>query len=192
MAQRFIAGATKEYASNDLANMRVVPLLLTADMKAHAEVGLVSSKGYKGCRHCEAKAEYFCKYCRYGNFQKRYRNPAALRNAETNRIHGRAADNASTVSERRSILTKTGVTGESIIYRLYDLCGFHPVRDQVIDIMHCLCLNLTKNELDHKMLKSISNNASLQPSERDPQAGGVISRNSLAEGHFRESIGQQS
>ena len=34
--------ATKEYASNDVANLRVVPLLLTADMKAHAEVGLVS------------------------------------------------------------------------------------------------------------------------------------------------------
>ena len=114
--------------------MRVVPLLLTTDMIAHAEVGLfVSSNGYKGCRHYEAKAEYFCRCCRYGNFQKRYRNPA------TNCLHGRTADNASTASER-SIVKETDLTGESNLYRLYDLCGFDPVRDQVIDVMHCLCL----------------------------------------------------
>ena len=66
-------------------------------------------------------------------FKKRYRNPA------TNCLHGRTADNASTASER-SIVKETDLTGESNLYRLYDLCGFDPVRDQVIDVMHCLCL----------------------------------------------------
>ena len=39
----------------------------------------------------------------------------------------------------------------------------------------------TKNELDHQMLKIMGDNASLSPSESDPQVGGVLSRKTLAD-----------
>ena len=65
------------YPPNDCVTLRVVPLLFTADMVAHAEVGLVSSSGYKGCRRCEVEAEYIDNHCRFGNFQQRYTTPAA-------------------------------------------------------------------------------------------------------------------
>ena len=62
---------------NDCVTLRVVPLLFTADMVAHAEVGFVSSSGYKGCRRCEVEAEYIDNHCRFGNFQQRYTTTAA-------------------------------------------------------------------------------------------------------------------
>ena len=146
----FFAGSVEDYPCNDFATLRLVPLLLTADMKAHSEVGLVSSSGYKGCRRCEATAKYCANHCRFGNFQYRYRFPVTPRNAETNRMHGRAADNATTVSERKLITKQTGVTGETILFHLFDLCGFDPVKDQVIDVMHCICLNLIRNVEEHE------------------------------------------
>ena len=42
-----------------------------------------------------------------------------------------------------------GVTGESILYKLYDLCGFDPVQDLAVDVMHSLVLNLIRSELEH-------------------------------------------
>lgn len=38
--------------SNDTAVLQVLPILLTADFKAHAEVGLTNAGGLNGCRRC--------------------------------------------------------------------------------------------------------------------------------------------
>ena len=68
--------SVEAYPPNDCVTLRVVQLLFTADMVAHAELGLQSSSGYKGCRHCEVEAEYNDNHCRFGIFQERYTTPA--------------------------------------------------------------------------------------------------------------------
>lgn len=44
---------------NDTFDLRVLPLLITADMKAHAEIGLTCAGGKKGCRRCEVVGVFF-------------------------------------------------------------------------------------------------------------------------------------
>lgn len=49
---------------------------------------------------------------------------------------------------QKRICKEKGVTGETIIlYRLYDLCGFDPVKDLTIDAMRAIVLNLVRTEL---------------------------------------------
>ena len=44
--------------SADLATLRVLPLLCTADLRAHSEMGLTSAGGRKGCRRCEMVGQH--------------------------------------------------------------------------------------------------------------------------------------
>lgn len=88
-------------------------------MKDHSEVGLVSSCGYKYCRYCEATAEYCPNHCRFGNFQYWYTFLIIPQNAETNPMHGKAADNTTTVSERKLVAKQTGVTGKPFCFAYF-------------------------------------------------------------------------
>ena len=78
----------------------------------------------------------------YGNFLHRYRFPPPLRSIEDSRAHGVEVDVASSDSQRKCLVKEHGVTGVSLFYRLYDLCGFSPVQDLVVDSMHAIGLNL--------------------------------------------------
>jgi len=60
-------------------------------------------------------------------------------------------------------------SGKSIFYRLYDLCGFDPVKDFVIDAMHAIVLNLIWTELEVHLLSDLGANADRMPLERDPK-----------------------
>ncbi len=95
----------------------------------------------KGCRRCTITGEYVPerRHYYYGHFQRRFWKPCPPRTAQ-DRQNGQATDRAVTVAERKIILKETGVTGESIFYRLYDLCSFDPVKDLVIDAMHATVL----------------------------------------------------
>lgn len=152
----------------DLVTIRLIPLLLTADMKAHGELGLVNVSGYNGCRRCTVKAEYLSHHCRYGSFQYRYEHPSSSRTAEQNRLDGKDIDSESNPRQG------TGVTGESQLYTLYDLCGFDPVKDAVIDVMHALALNLISTELKKRILAPLNENTGVNPTDRDPSIGGVL------------------
>ena len=163
------------YPANDVCTLRLIPLLFTADMKAHAEVGLVSVSGYMGCRRCEARAEYINNHCRFGNFLERYASPARARSAITNRSHGKAVDNAASDARRKNLVKESGITGESIFYRLFDLCGFDPVYDQVIDAMHAVGINLIRTELNN-MLRPMEG---IEKDLRDAKVGGVLKKNTL-------------
>ena len=54
----FSAEVAGHSAANDIACLRVIPLLATADSKAHAEIGLTASGGRKDCRGCNVTGEY--------------------------------------------------------------------------------------------------------------------------------------
>ena len=163
------------------SKLRVLPLLVTADSKAHHEIGLTSAGGHKGCRRCQVGGTYVPerRHYYYGNLRQRFWNPCQPRTAEEDRINGRAADRATTIAQRKRICKETGVTGESLFYRLYDLCKFDPVKDLTIDAMHAKVLNLMRTEAS-LLLADLGQNSSLQPSERDPSNGGVLGCQSLA------------
>lgn len=84
------------FPPNDTPKLRVVPLLLTADLRAHAEIGQTSAGGFKGCRRCHVEGEYIPvhKHYYYGNFQNQFHFPATKRSAETNRQLGKKVDSA--------------------------------------------------------------------------------------------------
>lgn len=168
--------------ANDCALLRVVPLLCTADLRGHSEIGLTSAGGRKGCRRCEVVGQYAPESCHYyyGNFQYRYHYPPALRTAQSNRASGKRADTAATDTERKTIARDTGVTGETVFYRLYDLCRFDPVKDLVIDAMHARTLNLIRSEIQKHLLADMGPNRVRRVLDRDTKVGGVLDRNDLA------------
>ena len=76
--------------------LRVIPLLVTADSKAHHEIGLPSSGGHRGCRRCQVGGGYIPerRHYYYGGFQRRFWTPCQPRTALEDRVYGKAADNA--------------------------------------------------------------------------------------------------
>ena len=176
--RKAISGVCDE---NACSTLRVLPLLLTADSKAHHEIGLTSSGGHKGCQRCQVCGTYVPERRHYyfGNFQMRFWIPCLARTADEDRINGKAADRATSATERKQICKEKGVTGESILYRLNDLCGFDPIQDLTIDAMHAITLNLVRTDLAH-ILADLGPNSSLEPTERDPANGGLVNRQSLA------------
>lgn len=172
----YIDGKSVHYAKSDVPGvasstgcvLRAIPLLFTADMKAHAEIGLVKSGGYSACRRCTVHGVHCNGSVHYGNFQYRFVNPCSKKTAEQNRTNGRKIDsNLTSDNERSDLMKHSGVTGESPLYILYDLCGFDPIKDAVIDVMHALPLNLVATELKGRLLA-------------DPSKGGVLKVKNLS------------
>ena len=167
---------------NDVTTVRVLPLLITADSKAHAEIGLTTAGGYRGCRRCFLSGQYISekRHYYYGQFRKRYRFPAPARSAESNRQYGQSVDSATSSAEKQRRVKETGVTGETIFYRFYDLCGFDPIHDLVIDVMHALLLNLVRSEMEHHLLGDLGQNSTLPVTDRSPAQGRLLSKREFA------------
>lgn len=104
--------------ADDYPTLRLIPLLTTADSKAHHEIGLTSAGGMKGGRWCAVSGDYVPERRHYddGHFQFRFWNPSPPRTTQEDRLSGRAADCVNTVAERKRISKGSGVTGESIFY----------------------------------------------------------------------------
>ena len=182
-AEVFFRMAVSGHSSeNDVARLRVLPLLITADSKAHAEIGLTTAGGFKGCRRCFLSGQYIPerRHYYYGQFRQRFRFPAPVRSADTNRQFGKEVDAATSSAVRQRKTTETGVTGETIFFRFYDLCGFNPVKDLVVDVMHALLLNLVRSELENHILGDLGQNSSLRTEDRLPVNGGLLSKKDLS------------
>ena len=82
--------------SDDFPTSCVLPLLITADSRAHSEIGLTAAGGYCGCRRCTVIGTYIQekRHYYYGNFRCPFRFRCALRTAEDNRVKGRQVDQA--------------------------------------------------------------------------------------------------
>ena len=153
----------------------MLPLLITADSRAHSEIGLTTAGGYSGCRRCTITGTYIPeKQHYYGNFRYRFRFRCPLRTTESNQEKGRHVDEAPSTVERRRRQKEAGVTGECIFYCLLDLCGFDPLKDMVIDTMHAVILNLVQSKLEDHLLSDLGANKSKPPHLHDPSEGGLL------------------
>ncbi len=114
----------------------------------------------------------------YGNMQYRYIDPPPPRNAATNRCYGKEADSAPSNAQRKQLIKQNGVTGESLFYHLYGLCGFDPICYLVIDVMHAIELNLIKSEAE-LMLSEPGLNQDRPVQTRSPKYSGVLRREDL-------------
>ena len=164
--------------ANDFPTLRALVLLVAADSKAHAELGLTKAGGKYGCRRCGVEGTYVAsrKHYYYGDFHRRFYHPAEPRTAEKNRANGKAVDDAPTRKQQSSLSLECGVNGESVLYRLYDLYGFDPVQDLVIDAMHAIVLNLISREFEHLIFASMGSNEGKPVQDRNPREGGVLCR----------------
>lgn len=72
----------------------------------------------------------------------------------------------------------SGVTGVSAFYRLYDLCGFDPVKGLVVDVLHALTLNLIRSEVEKHLLAELGPNATCSVLNRD--TAGVLDHRTLS------------
>ena len=69
---------------------------MTADSKAHSEIGLTNAGGYRGGRRCFLGGTYVPEkqHNHYGHFRYRYRYPVESRTAVSNRQYGVQVDTA--------------------------------------------------------------------------------------------------
>ena len=103
-AEVFFRMAVSGHSSeNDVARLRVLPLLITADSKAHAEIGLTTAGCFKGCRRCFLSGQYIPerKHYYYGQFCQRFRFPAPAQSADTNRQFGKEVDAATSSAVKK-------------------------------------------------------------------------------------------
>ena len=106
----FFRSAVSGYSTeNSRFNVCVMPLLVTEDMKAHAEIYLTcAGSGKKGCRRCEVGGVYI--------------RPEP-RKAEGSLRNGLEVENAVTKTQKAELSKRYGVTGVCILYRWHLLCG---------------------------------------------------------------------
>ena len=103
------------------------------------------------------------------------------RTAASNHQYGVQVDTATSDAERKRLSKESGVTGECIFYRLYDLYGFNPLLDLTIDTMHTIVLNMIKTELEAHLLADLGPNADLPIEERKASLGGLLDSKDLVE-----------
>ena len=159
----FFKSAVRGYSTqNATFNVRVIPLLLTADMKAHAEVGLTTAGGKKGCRRCDIEGTYVPsrRHYYYGDYLSLYHNRPRPRKADESLKRGLEVENALNKTHRAELSKQYGITGVCIFYKWYSLCGFDPVNDLSIDTMHVV-LNLVRSELEKLLTCTDANNSVL-------------------------------
>lgn len=154
--QVFFKSAVDDYSNeNATFKVRVLPLLITADMKAHAEIGLTTAGGKKGCRRSELEGTYIPsrRHYYYGDYLSLYHNRPNARKADESLRRGLEVENAINKTNQAELSKLYGITGVCIFYKWYALCGFDPVNDLSIDTMH-IVLNLVRSELELLLMTS--------------------------------------
>ena len=142
------------------------------------------SGGKKGCRKCLVTGTYIPekRHYYYGNFGVRYRDCPHPRSVGYLFERGCQCENTTDVATRKEIQLESGIKGVTILYQLYKLYGFDPVKDMVVDRMH-LCFNLLKREFLQKIWPELGENQDKEVNERDPRRGGLIDRRQFADSY---------
>lgn len=136
------------FGKTKLCNLRAMLMMVTGDHPAQCKIGLFKDGGQSFCRRDKAQAtldvtnpSFQGRYVYDGNrFQARYPPP---KRSLTEMVEALSQSRkAFTQVEREGILKTAGLSGESILWRLYDLYGFNLSLDLVYDAMHVFSLNV--------------------------------------------------
>lgn len=148
---------SQSYTISEKCRLRTILMMVTGDHPAQCKIGLFKSGGQAFCRRDKARATldgringYSGRYVFDGNrYQARY--PATKRST-CEMVDALSKHNKTHIQyEREEILRGAGLSGESILWRLYALYSFDLAIDLVYDAMHILSLNLFRKYISSLM-----------------------------------------
>ncbi|MCO5562446.1 hypothetical protein L7F22_016074 [Adiantum nelumboides] len=164
----YVAGFEVDYAypknkiheglSSEKGRLYAMLMMCTGDHPAQCKLGQVKDGGKNFCRHCKADVSLHrdasgSRYV-YGNNRLQARYTPERRHVEDMWKAIRNAKRCSTKDAKEKILGDAGLSGQSILWRLYHLYGFDISKDLVYDTMHILSLNLFQKYLRRMILNA--------------------------------------
>ncbi|KAL3683673.1 hypothetical protein R1sor_001695 [Riccia sorocarpa] len=157
----FVNGVDVEYnypsgliGVGDLPNkftMRAMLVLFTGDHPALCKFGGFATSGYSACRRCKMKSNLQHGPSSrpggvvvYDGNREQYRHPPPRKAVTELRQAVHDLNACTTSAARKELSQRTGVTGDSQVWKLHDLYGFNPSQDVTYDAMHVLALSMFK------------------------------------------------
>ncbi|KAL3686430.1 hypothetical protein R1sor_009004 [Riccia sorocarpa] len=132
-------------------NLRVILVLFTGDHPAQCKFGGFTTSGYSSCRRCKMVSNlHHGPNARpggvlvYDSNRVQYRHPPERKTVAELRQAVNDLNACTTTAARKQVSQRTGVTGDSQVWKLYDLYGFDPSQDLTYDAMHVLALSMFK------------------------------------------------
>ncbi|KAL3697763.1 hypothetical protein R1sor_011839 [Riccia sorocarpa] len=128
--------------------LRIMLVLFTGDHPAQCKFGGFATSGYSGCRRCKMKSRVCnvpnSRVVVYDSNREKYRHPPARKTVSELREAAVDLNACVTGAARKELSQRTGVTGDSQVWKLFDLYGFNPSEDLTYDAMHVLALSMFK------------------------------------------------
>ncbi|KAL3693278.1 hypothetical protein R1sor_006929 [Riccia sorocarpa] len=181
----FVNGVDVEYnylsgliGVGDLPNkftMRAMLVLFTGDHPAQCKFGGFATSGYSACRRCKMKSNLQHGPSSrpggvvvYDGNREQYRHPPPRKAVTELRQAVHDLNACTTSAAHKELSQRTGVTGDSQVWKLHDLYGFNPSQDLTYDAMHVLALSMFK-----KYTELLIKDADRTPVGRDALLAGL-------------------
>jgi len=129
----------------ELVVLRVMLMMFTGDHPAQTKIGMLKASRKNPCRRCVCYSSLQSGHYVYGNNRQQILNPPHRRSSDELFATVRQWKQAPTGPAKEMILQEGGISGESILWRLFHLYDFDISLDLVFDVMHITSLNLFKN-----------------------------------------------
>ncbi|KAL3686459.1 hypothetical protein R1sor_009033 [Riccia sorocarpa] len=120
----------------------IMLVLFTGDHPAQCKFGGFATSGYSGCRRCKMRS-IVCnvpnsRVVVYDSNREQYRHPSARKTVSELREAAVGLNACVTGAARKELSQRTGVTGDSQVWKLFDLYGFNSSEDLTYGAMHVL------------------------------------------------------
>jgi len=118
-------------------------MLFTGDHPAQTKIGMLKASGKSPCRRCVCYSTLVGGRYVYRSNRQQLLEPPPRRSSDALYANVRRWKRASQ-GEKEIILQEGGITGESVLWKLFHLYDFDISLDLVFDVMHITSLNLFK------------------------------------------------
>ncbi len=149
-----------------LATLRAIVMVWTGDHPAQCKVGAVKSGGYSGCRRHYVISRWRARsgnkgLVEYHDNRKHRRHPSAMRCVTDMTFALKQWQELPIGRERDEVGHEAGISGQSCLWRLYNLYGFDISQDLTYDVMHTLSLCVFKKYV-HMLVKYAARNGKIK------------------------------
>ncbi|KAL3685192.1 hypothetical protein R1sor_003214 [Riccia sorocarpa] len=128
--------------------LQIMLVLFTGHHPAQCKFGGFATSGYSGCRRCKMKSRVCnvpnSRVVVYDSNREQYHHPPARKIVSELREAAVDLNACVTCAVRKELSQRTGVTGDSQVWKLFDLYGFNPSEDLTYDAVHVLALSMFK------------------------------------------------